>query len=342
MNDEAFDRELERAIRAEAYRPPMTLDTETLDARLATDDIAPRRSGLRVAFGSVAAAAVVLGAIVVVGELSMRLPKTGQEVAGASNTPGRQGSPTVVSEGDTVVASGNVLLSRDAEDPVLCRLGPVLSKMGASPSCSSVQVAVSRLDPTTLPGWRRQGDVSVSDPVTLTGLWRDGKLEVSNAVSSQAPPYLPDPGVVPCAAPDTGWPGDGDPDAMEAASGRLSAEVDARPELYSGIWGAWIGTARSGPRAVVVGTVGDVAAASATLAGIYPFNLCVIKATYSRSELEALAEQLSGLSQAWQIAVWPPLDKVLVRLVVLDQDTATKLEPYGDKIQLDPLVSPAG
>lgn len=298
------------------------------------------------AAGGVAAAAVLV-AIAAVGLLSMRPIEMGQETAvpggQASPSPEDQMSSWVVREGDTVVASGQVFLRPDGEEPVLCRLGPVLLISNFTPQCPRVQVALSGLDLTTLPGWKQFGDTGVwlSSDVRVTGTWRAGKLEVSDVVSSPAPPYFPDPGVVPCPAPDTGWPGNGDIDAAEAATERLDAEIAAHPELYSGMWWAWIGTARSGPRAVVVGTTGDVAAVRSKLEEIYPFDLCVVEARFSRSELDAAAEQISGLNASWQVRVDQPYEKVLVQLVLVDEEAAKLLEPYREKVELDPLVTRA-
>lgn len=293
------------------------------------------------------AAAAVLTAMALVALLSLPTTQVGEEttVPGGQDSPSPEDQSSVVHEGDVVTASGQVLLRPDAGGPVLCRLGPVLLPYvpDYSPSCSPVQVALGGLDPTTLPGWRQVGtDVWLSSDVRVTGTWRSGKLEVSNVVSSKAPSDLPEPSVVPCRAPDTGWPGNGDIDAMEAATERLDAEVQGHPDLYNGMWWGWIGAASTGPLdAAVVGTVADLAAVRSKLEEIYPFNLCVVQVPFSRSQLDGAAEQISGLNGSWQVRVDQPFEKVLVQLVLVDEEAAKHLEPYGDKVQLDPLVERA-
>ncbi len=94
MNDDDVEVELRRAIRAEAYRPPMILRPESLRARLAAETASRRSSTWRAALVAALVGAVAVVVAVSVSQLP-RTPSVGQP------------SPTDGCEVSTVVRHGS-------------------------------------------------------------------------------------------------------------------------------------------------------------------------------------------------------------------------------------------
>lgn len=257
--------------------------------------------------------------------------------------PSADQEAALVRNGDRVTASGQVFLGSGSDTPVLCRFGPTRLRYDPaySPTCFSASVALAGLDANELPGWRRvPSGAWVSSPVLVTGIWHVSGLEVSQVAPSEAAPAFPElPTTIPCPPPDSGWRESGDVDAIEAATARLEAEIAAHPNLYGGSWWAAGDSANEG--AEVVSTTGDTTSVRAALEEIYPFNLCVVGAQYSRAQLDATAATVAALNDSWRTTVWPPLGKVLVQVAVADEMTTEALAKFGDEIEIDALVNRA-
>jgi hypothetical protein len=300
-----------------------------------------------VATGTLAAA--VGTSLLLIGVMVTRsMPETPLQTnaaVGVQATVAPAVSSSVVRDGDLVYAMGRILLASDSSVPVLCRFGLQLLPdiPNKAPTCSSVRVELSGLSATpSLPGWHRAGGGTwMSSDVKVVGSWEAGQLKVDGVISSGPASMFPDmPSDVPCEAPASGWPGNGNLDTMEAATAKLDVEVSSHPAIYSGYWWGTFGGVSRDQGATVVGTVGNAATVRSALEDIYPFNLCVVQVARSRADLDALASAISaqGESLGWAASVSAPLDKVVVHVPALTEQADQLLSEYSGALRVDPLV----
>jgi hypothetical protein len=245
----------------------------------------------------------------------------------------------VVSEGDPVKASGFILQSEPGSGLVLCELRGMAPE--GDPACPPVRVTLSGVDLSKIPGWHAGGFgiTMLSAHVTVVGQWVGGSVRVESIVESTRPELFPDR-PAPCAAPAGGWPEPGTGDEMEAASARLTSYVNRYPDLYSGYWPGELPSVNGQRRqALVVGTVGDVAAEQTRLNSVYLFGVCVVAAEFSATELKATARDVEQLSRGWMVDIDHAIDRVTVDLPVFDADAASALASIAPMVQIRPLVT---
>lgn len=250
---------------------------------------------------------VVLGLVAFVGArtlLSLNLPVG----------PAIGSSPaTAVSAGDAVWGYGSVTIDLSA-GTVLCRAVVVSARMGAQPSCSPNHVVLGSVDARALPGAHDIGGVPVADGLIVKGRW-SGDALVVESIEEGRPALDPVP-PAPCSAPSGGWVSlPNSPEELERVTRELGAAVEARRDVYSGVWIAADG---SGGSVSVVGTVGDPTAAAAELRSRYPYALCVVSVEYSRDALEVLTGFFTKSDLSWQATVDPRRDRLIVDLPMVD------------------------
>lgn len=242
----------------------------------------------------------------------------------------------VVRVGDRVIGSGHLVAAGD--EMALCALvvaaGPRMACVG------SKFVPVLGLAREAVPGHQDGDDDWVSDYVEVLGRWTGDAVQATGVRLAVEPPGDPDM-TVPCPAPPGGWPGIGTPDAAESAQQDLDRLLTRQPDRFVGLWPAVIPNGAGDGRAIVVGTVDDPAEAGSELSGVYPFNLCIVKVTYSNSDLDEAARHLVGLGRDWNVRIDPALDRVVVRTAVLDESTLAAVAPVSERVIVRPIVRPA-
>lgn len=255
--------------------------------------------------------------------------------------------PSIVSDGDAVVAYGNLFETGIASETLLC---PAVGSPPDSTGChGTVVVTVRGVDARELPGLETDPNVPdlpggawVTQWVRIDGVWADGAFQATRVELAERPLFLeliqtPD---VPCDPATSGLPG-GSPDDIERAWEVLEAEISRDPDTYSGISSAVIrGPDGGGFRpAIVVGTVLEVESVAQRLHAIYPYKPCILRVDHSAHELQQAAEAVRALKQPWDV-----LDSeygfghVIVRVPVLDERTAAMLEPFGTIVSIRPIV----
>jgi hypothetical protein len=245
----------------------------------------------------------------------------------------------VVSDGDSVNASGFILQSEPGNGLVLCEIRGMAPE--GDPACPPVRVTLNGVDQSNIPGWQlgAGGVAMLSAHVTIAGQWVGGSVIVESVAESSRPEWFPDR-PVPCAAPAGGWPEPGTGDEMEAASARLTSDVNSYPDLYSGYWPGELPPVNGQRRqALVVGTVGDVAAEQTRLNTVYLFGVCVVAAEFSATELKVTARDIEQLKRGWMVDIDHAIDRVTVDLPVFDADAASALASITPMVQIRPLVT---
>lgn len=256
--------------------------------------------------------------------------------------------PRVVNNGDAVVAEGNLFETKQPSEALLCPGGGWPPDVGC---IGQVVVPVMGVDPRALPGAEADPNVPdlpagtwVTNYVRVDGVWVDGALHVVGVEPTKQPSLVelvPTP-EVPCDEPLGGWPGyNGNPGDAEEAWQALEAEVLRNPETYTGVSSAVIPGRDTEvlDQAVVVGTLADVDKVAPKLHSIYPYNLCIIRVGYSRTQLDEAAESIRAMVRAWDVYDREyAFGRVIVRVPVFDLQTAAALAPYGSMVSVEPIV----
>lgn len=252
----------------------------------------------------------------------------------------------VVHVGDSVTASGYIIEGKD-EPAALCRS---LDFLGTYPGCSdgTSGVPIFDVDVRSLPGWETGAGLPgssvesywVTDYLTVLGTWQGDGIRSTQITPADRPPGATQLRPVPCDPPPGGWPGQGTPDDYEPAWLELQNEVGQHPEEYVGLWWA-VFDVELGPTSdgvQVVGTVSAVDTATARLASVFPYNLCVVQVPFSARDLNEVADRLSDLQIVHAGQIDPAIDRLVIRPLVLDEETAEAVQPFTDRIVLLPLV----
>jgi hypothetical protein len=120
----------------------------------------------------------------------------------------------------------------------------------------------------------------------------------------------------PCPEPATGWP-------VPALDEWPAAQVEALPG-YAGSWVA------EGPGVMTVKFTGDVAAAEAAVRELYDGALCVVPATHTFAELQAVQQRLAAMTDHHVVSSAVYVDRtgewVEVNIVPPDADLQQSLD----------------
>jgi len=266
----------------------------------------------------VVAAVAVVGGVVVVG--GGRL--------GLNTTPANGAPPAVTLAGDRVQGTGIVVIDPSGQARLCIPEGVRLRNYppGAEPppTCSPIAVPLQGLDPSRLPGRRERDGVVYSGRVTVKGVWT-GDVVVVETVA-EAEPDQQQAAPLSCLEPAEGWPrlpADGD---LEAALARVAEIVAEAPDVYAGYW--TVPSPDGKTRVLVVGTVRSVDDARAAVASAYPYGTCVVAAKFSLRELQDAADALARPDRTWQTELDLELNRVRVRMAVVDEDARRTLVSY--------------
>jgi hypothetical protein len=221
----------------------------------------------------------------------------------------------------------------DSSGAHLCRPAATRLPVGAAARCSPISVPLVGVDTSRLPGVQLAQNVAFTGSVVASGTWNGSALAVNAIEPDQAEPALPD---LPCAGPPQSWLPSAGPLDEEAAAVRVNDEVLHHPDIYSGSWAASLPGA-SGNSALVVGTVGDLAAVQQRLDSIAASPVCVVGVAYSRTTLDTTALQIASSNPSWKLSISAPLDRVTVALPVVTSAAASALAPYP-QATFDPLI----
>ncbi len=127
---------------------------------------------------------------------------------------------------------------------------------------------------------------------------------------------------------------------MERAVRDLQAEVGRNPDTYVGAWSGEIRD-RAGQevdRAMVVGTVAEIESVAAELRSRFPYNLCIVRAEHSASDLQRAARALSAMDRPWELQLDPRIARVVVRVAAFGQPAAEAISPYASLVSVRPIV----
>ncbi len=242
--------------------------------------------------------------------------------------------------GDDVTATGVVVDDNGVAricDPLPVRTIKLSEDQPAH--CSGVAVVIRGLELAALPGWIERGATGSSDVVTLTGTWTGDAIDAATvmptAIDSDPQPELP------CLTPDGAWPeAPSDELEFETALSRLANYLAAEPSRFSGYW---VSSGVNGrDRVAVVGVVDDPGAAQIDVETVYRYPLCVAHVEHSALDLNRAVESItqdlgSRPVGSWRARVSQRLNRVAVRIPIVDADTARLLEKYPEAAA-DPLV----
>ncbi|GAA1601846.1 hypothetical protein GCM10009789_65050 [Kribbella sancticallisti] len=312
----------------------------------------PRRWVPVLAAASVAAIAAGLVLLPDAKEPAVAPPVSPASAATTDATPGTDSGKAedlLVRNGDKVTADG-VVIAVPGKDPVLCAdlaqtaIGYPPGKEPA-PSCpASFAVKLVGLDldklsnPTTTKGVR-------SGTAHLVGVWSNRTITVQEQgpmPTSKPDPYVEEP--VPCAAPAGGWQSK----PSNIGSQTMIKWLDARANQVTGPAVLYPkGRSRNAPVVVRIGVAhGDLDEFRREIAKVYEGNLCVVRARFSRTDVDQLQAALTpvfdqqlGLSGSGGPGLSD--DGFTVSLLVLDEKVRAALVPIGlDKLTLRPKVKP--
>jgi hypothetical protein len=349
MNDD-----IERILADTGHRwRDRTGPKERPDPGLFAGDRGPHRRHARLLALAAAAAVVAIVAGVI-----------GVNHAWNRSSPASVPPSTIVRNGDTVAASGRVVVSPDGSAK-FCSQIPWTTYYYMSPHAVTTNqdpgpdpgclppIALRNVDPGKLAKTSSANGV-VTGNAHIEGVWQDNTIIVTHQEpepkSTIEGPQAPS---TPCPAPVGGWSPNNDPDQRKALQNYLAAHPDA----YSGDWVSVSnaptssGTSPSDDttQVVVVGAVGDLTAARKILTAIYPGNLCVIKAASSASRLEKAREFLRRELQfgAPSISLAPAgQNRLCVYLIVpvIDRSTWRLIEQAGGSnvVSVNPLIQKIG
>lgn len=214
-----------------------------------------------------AAAAVVLFLIVITVLLNSGGGSGGFDLRTSATIPSGHATDAVIADGDTVTGTGEVLPAAGGTARLCAPAGLTVG------SHCRLWVRLTGVEPGRLGADRR---------ATVTGVYRHGSIAVARmSPAGDSRPAGPGHEVVPCVAPDNGWP-DGTVDL-----GAANRYRQAHP-------GTVVLVARLRPakaaEVVYVVTSGDPSAAGTALTKSYGNRLCVVQSRFTSSQI-ATAEQ---------------------------------------------------
>jgi len=163
-----------------------------------------------------------------------------------------------------------------------------------------------------------------SSRVTVKGVWTGDVVVVETVAEAEPDQQLPTK--LSCVEPAGGWPqlpSDGD---LEAALARVAEIVAEAPDMYAGYW--TVPSPDGKTRVLVIGTVGSEDDARAAVASAYPYGTCVVAAKYNLRELQDAADALARPDRAWQTELDLELNRVRVRMAMVDDDVRRALVAY--------------
>lgn len=281
MNDQPNNDDLDGLLRRWASSERQATVPRTASPALFT---ARRRPIMAIAVGVLSVIAVVAVSLVAAGirTRSQPAPTAGMPAGGYTADYDR----LVLHEGDTVQATVNVIVGPDGAvrfcDPrvSIAVAGPTHP---TPPACGRPIPAVG-FDAARLADRNRQ-DGYLTGKASVVAQWKGGRLTVR---SQSAPPPEPsaDFPLVPCAAPEGGWP------PGPSSSGPLTA-VTTYEKSYPGsvIEPALLRDAR-GNRIVYVLTRSPTGPIARALSATYGKSVCVKRSQYSRVQLDAACRAL--------------------------------------------------
>jgi hypothetical protein len=256
----------------------------------------------------------------------------------------------VVSVGDQVVAFGH--LFEAGTGAWLC---PQVVGFPPDVGCiGTVFVRVNGLDPRDYPGQEAQAVVPGSDQperrwvtefLRVEGSWDGSAVEAIRVIPADQQPLgsLFEPPGVPCDAPIGGWTGESGSGDQEAAAAALQAEVTQNPETYVGVWSAEPDPSTDPTLSVVVvGTVEDVESVGPRLRSIYAYDLCIVRADYSRAELDEALRELAVEGRNWELYVDPAIARVVVKVPAFDHVVSEAIGRFSDLVAVRAIVVRAG
>lgn len=257
----------------------------------------------------------------------------------ACAAPAPAASRAVVEPGDEVTGTGNIVLDERGK---WCLYGLVLN-LGGIPrpieACPPNSVLVQGVDVSGLAGWTAVGDSGYTGQITVRGTWTGEAVRVESVVVAAPRPRTARD--VPCPAPAGGWPvPDPPPIELEEGLRRLGALLEREPARYSGYWMAAASASEGLPAVAVVGTVEDPGEAQEDLESVYPFALCVVRVEYSMADLEQASSQLLRPDGSWANTISSELDRVIVRLPLVDQTADAVLSAHPEATA-DPIIWPS-
>lgn len=251
-------------------------------------------------------------------------------------------------EGDLVRAIG-LIMGSDEVGLRMCRPsgsllpGRISPTSDPTPGCPpEVSVGLVGVAGETLPSWTPTGNGGRTGFVAVEGTWSSQAIRVDRVAAVERQFGRPDLPVA-CEAPPDGWPGEPPPSLEgEDAIRRIATLVEADPQEYGGYWGADLDPAAESESVIVVGVVGNVAAARETLKVIYPYNLCVIAVEYSAAELIEIESAIGPFTVSWMPSVDAAMNRVVVEVPYVDDAAASRVAPFGDAVVFDPIASKIG
>jgi hypothetical protein len=240
--------------------------------------------------------------------------------------PSASGHADGIRWGDSVTVTGQLALRPTR----IC--WTIISLDGTTGTCAEPAVRVDGFSAGQIEA------VGGAGRVTVLGTWTGNSVAATSISRAPAEPiHVPD---APCDEPTGDWPSEDRAAEVEAAEVLLGEHLAADPERYASMWTAKRpgGTDRWLDRVLVVGTISNPNDVESELRGVYPYRLCVVKVDYSEAELVRVSSELSAMYPSWFIGFEPRLNRVTVRVTVLDVSTAANLRPYARFVSVDPLV----
>lgn len=330
MTDDRVDVRLREA--GERWRATQPAPADPDPTRLAAEGRTRRMAPLAVAAGLVA---VLAGAAIVATTMSGHDPP----LVGSSSTAANDAERLLVRDGDTVQASGKVIISpTGAARLCLERISDPLGRTADQPEpCTRPIDLRGTIDPTRLGA--RQLDGEISGPATLRGVWTDWVLTVTEQLPPVPPSSSPVPGSEPppCSPPPGGWrPGNAPSPGLD------KGYLEQHAERFGAVRVVMV----DGAEVYVVEVVsGDLEAARGELARIFAGNLCMTRGRYSNADWRRIADALMGDRRLGVESVAGPRGdrKATISMVVLDERLHAELAKIGfDGLELDPAVVPLG
>jgi hypothetical protein len=280
-------------------------------------------------------------------------PTAEATIAPSSLAPSPSASEYLVVDGDAVQADGFVAGS-DERGLRICKSigGPQLlpgqvepsTAPGEGPLCPPLSVPLANISVADLPSWVPLSWGGRSEYVSLTGTWSDGRFVVARITESNRPietdPPLPDD----CVTPEGGWPGDipNNTDG-EAALRMLSEELSRDANTYLNYWRAdLVPSNPDAEKVTVVGTVDDPASVTPQLRSLFPYNLCVMNVAFPNATLESVSRRLTENDGTWRTSIDVALDRVVVRLGIVDANALARIGDDVSVVTIEPLVRPVG
>jgi hypothetical protein len=193
--------------------------------------------------------------------------------------------------------------------------------------------------------WMAEGAAVYVPNRAIEGIWKGNRTVEVQRVSEVPPRERPEPEPNP-PCPDGPGAGEALPEdglAAEGALGALNQLLDQNSDRYAGVWWAHpAGYTPSDPweagRELVIATVEDPEAVRPELEAVFHFAFCVVRVEHSTQHLTEAAEALREPDGSWQAEVDAPHNRVLVRLLVLDDAAVQRLASHSDMVYVTPFL----